>query len=314
MTFRKAIQGNRSHPTQRGIAGGPQRADRREGSFPSIAEEVPFEQPDTARNDPAAAPALEVRNLTHVFQRAGQPSLTAVDRVSFTIYPGECFGLVGESGSGKSTTANMILRLLDVTEGTVLLEGRDITQAKGRLCQNVYRYMQAVFQDPVQSFDPRRTIGQSVVEPLRNRRVPSAQALQQALDLMRRCGLPQEIVDRYPRQVSGGQCQRAAIARALIVRPHVLVCDEATSALDVTVQRHIVELLASLQRERGLALLFISHDLALVSHICNRIAVMQKGCIVEQGATDQIIAHPHHPYTRQLLQSANWMVGGTSPR
>lgn len=249
------------------------------------------------------APILRVKDLTHVYRRKGQPPLTAVDRISFRIAQGECFGLVGESGCGKSTTANMVLRLLDATEGSIVLDGADITHAKGARLRAAYRTMQAVFQDPVQSFDPRRTLGFSVAEPLRNRGASGPDAASRALQMMRRCGLPEELADRYPSQVSGGQCQRAAIARALVGGPKLLVCDEATSSLDVTVQKRIVELLAALRAEDNLAILFISHDLALVAQVCDRIAVMQAGRIVEQGPTARVIASPQHPYTRQLLQA-----------
>lgn len=210
-------------------------------------------------------PILRVQNLTKTFTRSGQSNLTAVNGISFDLLPGECLGIIGESGSGKTTAVNLITRLLDATEGKIFLDGEDITLKTGKSLRMIYRKMQMVFQTPTDSFDPRRTLGDGIGESLRNCGMTRHDADAQAARLLR-CGLPASFAGRYPHEVSGGQCQRAAIARALAVKPKVLICDEATSALDVTVQKEILELLNELRCEQGTALsiLFICHDISLV--------------------------------------------------
>lgn len=244
-------------------------------------------------------PILSVRELTKTFSRPGQGKRTAVNGVSFDLRPGERLGIIGESGSGKTTVANLITRLLDADGGRILLDGEDITSVTGRDLRRVYRKIQMVFQTPAESFDPRRTLGDGVGESLRG--LSRREARQEAVRLMERCGLPGELARRYPHEVSGGQCQRAAIARALAMGPKVLICDEATSALDVTVQKEILDLLRGL--EGDLAILFICHDISLVQQFCHRVLVMHRGEIVEQGTPDEVICRPQHAYTRHLIDS-----------
>ena len=224
-------------------------------------------------------PILRVQNLTKTFTRSGQSNLTAVNGISFDLLPGERLGIIGESGSGKTTAVNLITRLLDATEGKIFLDGEDITLKTGKSLRMIYRKMQMVFQTPTDSFDPRRTLGDGIGESLRNCGMTRHDADAQAARLLERCGLPAAFAGRYPHEVSGGQCQRAAIARALAVKPKVLICDEATSALDVTVQKEILELLNELRCEQGTALsiLFICHDISLVQQFCDRILVIPWG-------------------------------------
>ena len=250
-------------------------------------------------------PILRVQNLTKTFTRSGQSNLTAVNGISFDLLPGECLGIIGESGSGKTTAVNLITRLLDATEGKIFLDGEDITLKTGKSLRMIYRKMQMVFQTPTDSFDPRRTLGDGIGESLRNCGMTRHDADAQAARLLERCGLPAAFAGRYPHEVSGGQCQRAAIARALAVKPKVLICDEATSALDVTVQKEILELLNELRCEQGTALsiFFICHDISLVQQFCDRVLVMYHGDIVEQGAPDAVIYHPQNDYTKRLIDS-----------
>lgn len=251
-------------------------------------------------------PILQVDQLTKRFPRRDGGSLEAVDEVSFALLPGEVLGIVGESGSGKSTLARLLLRFLDPTSGSIRLEGQEITGWHGRELAPVYRSMQMVFQSAAGSFDPRQTIGRGIAEGLRNQGRTPREAACQAEAWLERCGLSRAFAHRYPHQLSGGQCQRAAIARALSLGPKVLVCDEVTSALDVTVQRQILEQLGRLQREEGLSCLFICHNLALVQTFCQRVLVMERGRVVEQGRTEQVIQAPRHPYTRRLVEAAQW--------
>ena len=250
-------------------------------------------------------PILRVQNLTKTFTRSGQSNLTAVNGISFDLLPGECLGIIGESGSGKTTAVNLITRLLDATEGKIFLDGEDITLKTGKSLRVIYRKMQMVFQTPTDSFDPRRTLGDGIGESLRNCGMTRHDAAAQAARLLERCGLPAAFAGRYPHEVSGGQCQRAAIARALAVKPKVLICDEATSALDVTVQKEILELLHTLRSEQGtkLSILFICHDISLVQRFCDRGLVMYHGDIVEQGTPIDVICHPQNDYTQRLIDS-----------
>ena len=248
-------------------------------------------------------PILKVENLTKVFSRRGQPDFTAVKNVSFELMTGECLGIIGESGSSKTTLVNMITRLLDATEGSIILQGEDITHINGKELRTVYRKMQMVFQTPTDSFDPRRKLGDSIGESLRNNGMSVSESKQHVARLLKMCGLPAEFAGRYPHQVSGGQCQRAAIARALAVEPSILICDEATSALDVTVQKQVLELLMERKEKEGLSYLLICHDLALVQAFCDEVLVLCRGKVVEQGTPDDIINHPKEDYTKILVDS-----------
>ncbi len=250
-------------------------------------------------------PVLKAEELVKVFRRRGRPDVTAVDQVSFELQPGECLGLIGESGSGKTTVANLITRLSDVTSGHIYLDGEEITHVKGKRLKEVYRKMQMVFQSPQESFDPRRTLKDGIGESLRSSGWTKKQTGERVAELVKQCGLTSEIAGRYPHQVSGGQCQRAAIARALAIDPKILICDEATSALDVTIQKEIIELLDTLRNEKGkeLSILFICHDIALVQQFCDRVLVLHHGKIAEEGTPDEIIRSPKNEYTVQLISS-----------
>ena len=250
-------------------------------------------------------PILKVENLTKIYANRGRPDVTAVDHISFVMEKGECLGVIGESGSGKSTSASMIVRLEEATEGEILLEGENITRLRGKPLKEVYRKIQMVFQTPAESFDPRLTLGDGIGESLRNLGMAKDEVREEVGRLLAMCGLDPSFAKRYPHEVSGGQCQRAAIARALAVKPKLLICDEATSALDVTIQKEIIELLRELQRQNGneLSILFISHDIALVQQFCTRVLVMYRGRIVEEGNPDEIIRHPQDDYTVRLIDS-----------
>lgn len=248
-------------------------------------------------------PVLEVRDITKSFSQSGRPDFTAVDHVSFRLMPGEILGIVGESGSGKSTIAKLITRLLDVTEGEIILDGDDVTRVRGEKLRRVYDKLQMVFQTPTGSFDPRRTLGDGTGERLRNKGMSKADVRDRVTEVMEQCGLPTGFAKRYPHEVSGGQCQRAAIARALAGSPKVLILDEATSALDVTVQQQIMELLTELQKNRRLSYLFICHNLALVQMLCDRVLVLRDGKVVEQGTPDEVIMRPQSEYTRRLVEA-----------
>ncbi len=245
---------------------------------------------------------LEAQHLKKVFI-SGKKSMTAVDDVSFELRQGECLGIVGESGSGKSTIVKMITHLQSITEGNVILKGKDITHVKGKELREVYKDIQMVFQMPMESFDPRRTLGDGIGESLRNMGLSRKETRERVEKLLERCGLDKEYADRYPHQVSGGQCQRAAIARALAVEPSVLICDEATSALDVTVQKQILKLLMELKQKENFSFLLICHDLALVQAFCDRVLVLYHGETVESGTPDEIINHPKMDYTKKLIDS-----------
>jgi ABC-type glutathione transport system ATPase component len=229
----------------------------------------------------------------------------AVTGVSFRIAPGESVGMVGESGSGKTTTAYCVARLLEPTGGAVRFMGTDITHLRGNTLRMSRRQMQMVFQDPFSSLNPRMYIEQIVEEPLRAYQVGDRAARRTSVrDLLDSVGLDPRFARRYPRELSGGQRQRVCIARALAISPQLLICDEPVSALDVSMQAQIINLLKDLQRDLGLAYLFISHDLAVVRSICDRVVVMHDGEIIEQGDCAAIYESPTHPYTKKLLDSA----------
>lgn len=247
---------------------------------------------------------LQVEDLCKTFSRKGREDVVAVDHVSFQVRAGECVGLVGESGSGKTTVASIVACLQRASSGSVVIDGRDACGLQGADLRRIYRFVQMVFQNPASSFDARQSLGEGIGEGLRNQyRLSRADARKRAEKLLARCGLPADYYGRYAREVSGGQCQRAAIARALAVEPRLLICDEATSALDVTVQKQIVELLADIRRSTSMGMLFICHDIALTQEICDYVLVMQAGCVVEQGLTNEVIGNPQHAYTRQLIEA-----------
>lgn len=246
---------------------------------------------------------LEGNDLRKVFHTCGR-TVTAVDGVSFRLERGQALGIVGESGSGKSTIARMVTRLLEPTGGRILLMGREITGVRGRALREIYREIQMVFQLPAESFDPRRTLGDGIGESLRNRGTARGEVQRQVDALLVRCGLTPEFAGRFSHEVSSGQCQRAAIARALAVKPAVLICDEATSALDVTVQKQILELLMELKEREGLSLVLICHDLALVQAFCDQVLVLYRGRVVERGTPEALIQNPQTAYTRELIDSA----------
>ncbi|GHF67688.1 hypothetical protein GCM10010218_56470 [Streptomyces mashuensis] len=258
------------------------------------------------KTGPDAGPLLAVRDLTMTFPgRRGRrrAAVRAVDGVSFDLAPGETLGLVGESGCGKSTTGRMIVRLLEPTAGSVVYAGRDISRLSQRALKPLRRELQMVFQDPHSSLNPHQTVARIVADPLLVQGVPAAEARERAAGLMELVGLVPEHLDRFPHAFSGGQAQRIGIARALATGPRLIVADEPVSALDVSVQAQIVGLLDRLRRELGLACLFIAHDLAVVKRVCDRVAVMYLGRIVEIGDKDRVYAAPAHPYTRALLSA-----------
>jgi len=232
------------------------------------------------------------------------PVLKAVDDISFSIRPGETLGLVGESGCGKSTTARLVLRLIKPTAGKVLLEGKSILESSPADLIALRREMQIVFQDPLSSLNPRMTIGAAIAESLRFHKIGSrAEQLDQARELLEVVGLSRSHFDRFPHEFSGGQCQRIGIARALVLKPKLVVLDEPVSSLDVSVQAQILKLLLDLQQEFGLTYLFISHDLSVVKRICNRTAVLYLGKIVEVASSDSLYREPLHPYTQALIRA-----------
>lgn len=253
---------------------------------------------------------LEVRGLTKYFPAGGdwfaqmfdRRKIKAVDGIDFTISKGSTLGLVGESGSGKTTTGRVIARLIEPTAGQVRYADRDLSKIKGRQLKRMRRSIQMIFQDPSSSLNRRKTAGQIVSEPLRIHRLVSKNDLEARLvKVMKLAGLSQRFLNRYPHEMSGGQRQRVGIARALVVEPEFIICDEPVTALDVSIQAQILNLLMDLQDELHLTYLFIAHDLSVVKHVSDRVAVMYLGKIVEIADTDTLFSDPKHPYTRALL-------------
>ncbi len=257
-------------------------------------------------------PLVEVRDLVKHFpltkgilfnRHVGE--VRAVDGISFDVMRGETLGLVGESGCGKSTTARLLLRLIDPTSGSVKIDGREIANIKGAELKAVRREMQMIFQDPYSSLNPRKTVGTIIGDPFLIHGMNKGEgnrkkAVQELMDLV---GLNPEHYNRYPHEFSGGQRQRIGVARALALRPKLIVADEPVSALDVSIQAQILNLLRELQRELGLTLIFIAHDLSVVRHMCDRVAVMYLGHIVEMADSDQLYGHPRMPYTGALMSA-----------
>jgi|TARA_B110000259_G_scaffold188359_1_gene246722 oligopeptide transport system ATP-binding protein len=233
----------------------------------------------------------------------GKDVVKAVDGVSLTINANETLAVVGESGCGKTTIGNAVLGLAPVTAGRITFEGRDLSTLTSSERRHVWREMQVVFQDPVSALNPRRTIAQSIAEPLVIHDHPKAQIAARVDELMGLVGLNSDQRDRRPGALSGGQRQRVVIARALALNPKLVICDEPVSALDVSIQSQILNLLMRLQRELGLSYLFIAHDLSVVRHIADRVAVMYLGLVVEEGPAAQVFANPVHPYTEALLSA-----------
>ena len=257
----------------------------------------------------STAPLLEVEGVRKVFRSGGWLSggrkarVHAVDSVSFTLRAGETLGLVGETGSGKSTLGRLVLRLVEPTGGRIRLDGEDLTALSKREMRRRRRDVQMVFQDPYGSLDPRMKVGALVAEPMRVHGTWRGAGRARVVEVVHQVGLQEDHLDRYPHEFSGGQRQRIGIARAMALRPRVLVLDEPVSALDVSIQAQIINLLGDLQRESGMGFLFIAHDLAVVRHVSDRVAVMYLGRIVEIGPRDAIYRSPAHPYTVSLLSA-----------
>lgn len=255
-------------------------------------------------------PLLEVKNLKKWFPAKSSPFskekvfIKAVDGVSFTLNAGETLGVVGESGCGKSTMGRSVLRLLEPTDGQVLLEGKDYTALKSSELAKSRSDLQIIFQDPYASLDPRMTIGDIIGEPLDIQlKLPTKERMERVLKTMERVGLNTRYVNRYPHEFSGGQRQRIGIARAIVLGPKLMVCDEPVSALDVSVQAQVLNLLMDLQKEMGMAYIFISHDLSVIKHISDRIMVMYLGHVVELADKDDLYKRTMHPYTTALLSA-----------
>lgn len=258
-------------------------------------------------------PLLHVEHLTKEFpvesgvfgKRKGAKRVHAVEDVSFDIYPGETFGLVGESGCGKSTTGRSIMRLTAPTSGKVVFDGQDVSKMKRKELKTMRRNMQYIFQDPYASLNPRMTIGEIVSEPLiiHNVMPDKEKRTKYVRELLDIVGLNPEHINRYPHEFSGGQRQRVGIARAFALKPKLIICDEPVSALDVSIQAQVLNLLSDLQEEYGTAYLFIAHDLSVVQHISDRIAVMYLGHLMEYSDWQTLYAEPHHPYSQALLSA-----------
>jgi len=274
----------------------------------NLLASVPSLVPRAPRDDTTEPVVLETNQLGKIYRERSffgkTREVAAAEGVTLTLHKGRTLGIVGESGSGKSTVARCIVRLIDPTSGGVRLAGREISDLSRRLLQPHRKRIQIIFQDPYRSLNPRVTIGETIAEGPVNYGMPRDEALAKARELLELVDLPPDAISRYPHQFSGGQRQRIAIARALALDPDVLVADEAVSALDVSVQAQVLELLDEIQTRLGVALLFITHDLRVAAQICDDVAVMQHGRIVEQGPAAQVLTHPQQAYTRALLDAA----------
>ncbi|MEM7020631.1 MAG: murein tripeptide/oligopeptide ABC transporter ATP binding protein OppF, partial [Pseudomonadota bacterium] len=233
------------------------------------------------------------------------PQLKAVNGVSFELNAGETLGVVGESGCGKSTLARALIKLVNITSGRVVWQGEDLAALDKQIFRERRRDIQMVFQDPLASLDPRMTIGDIIAEPLQtyHPELSKADRKERVKSVMDKVGLLPNVINRYPHEFSGGQCQRVGIARALILEPKLIICDEPVSALDVSIQAQIINLMKNIQQEMGLALIFIAHDLAVVRHIADNVMVMYLGRVMEAGETQVLFENPQHPYTRALMSA-----------
>lgn len=259
------------------------------------------------------SPLLQVRNVETTFDipvKGGgfwqkPATLKAVNGVSFDLSAGETLGVVGESGCGKSTLARTIIGLVKARSGSILFDGKELVGLKGAHWREVRKDIQMIFQDPLASLNPRMTIGDIIAEPLRTYHPKKSKAdiEQEVRNIMTKVGLLPNVVNRYPHEFSGGQCQRIGIARALILRPKLIICDEPVSALDVSIQAQVINLLQDVQQEMGLALIFIAHDLSVVKHISDRVLVMYLGNAVELGTDTAVYSKPTHPYTEALMSA-----------
>ena len=247
---------------------------------------------------------LEVKNLTKYF-KTKRGMLHAVDDISFTLERGKTLGLVGESGCGKSTTGRTILRLIEPTSGEIIFEGKDINKLNNRELRHARKDMQLIFQDPYSSLDPRKTVNQLISEPIVTNKIlkTKAEVEERVAELMATVGLAPRLFNSYPHELDGGRRQRIGIARALAMEPKFIICDEPVSALDVSIQAQILNLLKELQGELGLSFIFITHDLSVVNHFSDEIAVMYLGKIVEKAPSEELFANPMHPYTKALLSA-----------
>ncbi|WP_177565452.1 dipeptide/oligopeptide/nickel ABC transporter ATP-binding protein [Phascolarctobacterium sp.] len=246
---------------------------------------------------------LETLNITKSF-RPDNASVEAVKNISFTIAPGECLGLVGTSGCGKSTLAQILMGITEADSGTVLFDEQAIDFNDTDTRKNYYRNVQMVFQNPLVSFHPRKTIGTAIMLPLLNYGYTQPEATEKLAQLLTEVGLTQQHAAKFPHQLSGGECQRAAIARAISIEPKLLICDEITSALDMQIQAEIVQLLLNLQAETKMSMFFISHDIVLVQELCQRLLIMRSGAIIESGTAHEIITAPQQEYTKNLIGAA----------
>lgn len=244
---------------------------------------------------------LKVSSIKKAFIKNGERNIV-LDDISFTVKKGQCIGIVGESGCGKSTIAKIILGLLSFDEGKILLEGNKLNPKNKIRLKEIQGKIQMVFQMPTESFNPRIKIGKSIKESMK-KTLTSTEKEAKLKKLFNECNLSYDLLNRYPKEVSGGQCQRAAIARALGSDPQLLICDEATSALDVTIQYNIMKLLKNIQKNREMAILFICHDIALVQRFCDYVLVMDKGKIIEEGTPNEIIFNPRQIFTKKLISS-----------
>ena len=274
----------------------------------ALLNAVPSLSPRPSRPETSTRLLLEVNDLGMTYRSGGflakKREVKASYGVNFKLTPGRTLGIVGESGSGKTTVARSIMRFIEPTEGQIRLDGEDTAHLSPVGMRPRRKKLQVVFQDPFRSLNPRWTIGRSLIEGPVNYGTPKSEALAEARRLMKVVSLPEDALDRYPHQFSGGQRQRIAIARAVMLKPDVLVADEAVSALDVSVQAQVLDLLDELQRQTGIAIIFITHDLRVAAQICDDVLVMQRGAVVEQGPAGEVLHNPQHAYTRELIDAA----------